>query len=665
MTATGKKITDFTNLIGVADNDVFLVVDRSDTTSSTQGTTKKITFSNIKSGVTSSLSISNWDTAYNWGNHSDAGYLTSYVETDPVFVSHPAFGITATKIGQWDTAYGWGNHAVQGYLQSISNQTLNALSDVDTAGVSTNDVLKYNGTAWVPGVVSGVGTTINELNDVGDVDLSVNPTDGQVLKYNASISKWVAGDDLNSAGVSLSDFSVTTEPAGSTSLTYDNTSGTFTYTPPDLSTYLQNIIEDTSPQLGGDLDLNSNSIRGIGDIDISGDVAGEGLKLSQNNSTVGGTVGTSGEIRQIGGAPFFYDGTNWREFYLVNAVPVIQEGDTDWDSVLIRSTFDTDVNDVKFNAVPTKSDPSVGVVTSPRKVGAGSLRLNGENIQYPWRSEYNFTGEWTIEAWFYLDTLPAPGGSSRCLFGQNHGDDTKQSWSLFISVPIAGVLNFSWFNNNNPVYAGTTNPGVIFGSSVDVSSYFQTWFHAALVREATDGKIHLYLDGVERGTGLVDNDIIVPTADGGITIGRSTFTGSAIDGFVDDFRASKKAKYLSASGSFAPPTTQLPITGSTTQVTLPQSNKSGEIILGSSPTWKGTSGVTVTQQSSGNYRLTFTTAYVNPNDYFVMTQPMNQGFASYVNVTRTVGYIDFAVNKQSDDSLVDSGSIAVQIINHS
>jgi hypothetical protein len=27
---------------------------------------------------------SNWDTAYSWGNHASAGYLTSYTETDPV-----------------------------------------------------------------------------------------------------------------------------------------------------------------------------------------------------------------------------------------------------------------------------------------------------------------------------------------------------------------------------------------------------------------------------------------------------------------------------------------------------------------------------------------------------------------------------------------------------
>jgi hypothetical protein len=37
-------------------------------------------------------------------------------------------------------------------------------------------------------------------------------------------------------------------------------------------TYLQNLIEDTTPQLGGDLDLNNNNILGSGNIDITGDI---------------------------------------------------------------------------------------------------------------------------------------------------------------------------------------------------------------------------------------------------------------------------------------------------------------------------------------------------------------------------------------------------------
>lgn len=64
--------------------------------------------------------ITNWNTAYGWGNHASAGYLTSYTETDPVFLASAAAGITGTNITNWNTAYGWGNHASAGYLTSLS-----------------------------------------------------------------------------------------------------------------------------------------------------------------------------------------------------------------------------------------------------------------------------------------------------------------------------------------------------------------------------------------------------------------------------------------------------------------------------------------------------------------------------------------------------------------
>jgi len=52
------------------------------------------------------------------GNPS--GFLTSFTENDPVFTASAAFGITGTNITNWNTAYGWGNHAIAGYLTGIS-----------------------------------------------------------------------------------------------------------------------------------------------------------------------------------------------------------------------------------------------------------------------------------------------------------------------------------------------------------------------------------------------------------------------------------------------------------------------------------------------------------------------------------------------------------------
>ncbi|MCO5252177.1 MAG: tail fiber domain-containing protein [Candidatus Kapabacteria bacterium] len=64
--------------------------------------------------------ITNWNTAYSWGNHADEGYLTEYSETDPLFSASPASGILNTDITNWNTAYSWGNHADEGYLTEYS-----------------------------------------------------------------------------------------------------------------------------------------------------------------------------------------------------------------------------------------------------------------------------------------------------------------------------------------------------------------------------------------------------------------------------------------------------------------------------------------------------------------------------------------------------------------
>jgi hypothetical protein len=121
---------------------------------------------------------------------------------------------------------------------------------------------------------------------------------------------------------------------------------------------------------------------------------------------------------------------------------------------------------------------------------------------------------------------------------------------------------------------------------------------------------------------------------------------------------------ISTYATFTPPTTALPTTGTLSSYVQPPGDKYGEITLGGSPTWRGTSGVTVSQQSSGNYRVSFASTYTNSNDYYVLSQGMDQGFASYVGIARSTTHVDLSINRQSNDAAVDTGSLAVQIKNH-
>ena len=85
----------------------------------------------------------NWDTAYSWGDHALAGYLTSYTETDPVFSASAAAGITSTQITNWDTAYGWGDHSTAGYLTSYT-ETDPVFSASDAAGITATDISNWD-----------------------------------------------------------------------------------------------------------------------------------------------------------------------------------------------------------------------------------------------------------------------------------------------------------------------------------------------------------------------------------------------------------------------------------------------------------------------------------------------------------------------------------------
>ena len=265
----------------------------------------------------------NWDTAYGWGNHASAGYLTAEVDTlDSVCergktnLSGGGFGaLTDVRIVGTDgikaSYFGCGalGGASQGDLTITHNDnshassirhgnTLNDLEirsvnkiefyagtsetlrlEVTSIGVNVNGTvnlgsgnlfttgkLYYSNNFATTGDLPSASTyhgmfthvhaeghgyfahaggwiqmldTGSSLGELADVDLSTAPTTGQVLKWDGS--NWTAAADGGGGGggISLTDISVATASAGTPALTYNNVSGVFTYTPPDLTPYAQ------------------------------------------------------------------------------------------------------------------------------------------------------------------------------------------------------------------------------------------------------------------------------------------------------------------------------------------------------------------------------------------------------------------------------------------
>jgi hypothetical protein len=75
-------------------------------------------------------------------------YLTSFTETDPEFAASPSSGITNSQITNWNSAYSWGNHSTKGYLgnggeyfgsdRTVGNRTEYSL------GFKTNDLVRLH-----------------------------------------------------------------------------------------------------------------------------------------------------------------------------------------------------------------------------------------------------------------------------------------------------------------------------------------------------------------------------------------------------------------------------------------------------------------------------------------------------------------------------------------
>ena len=135
--------------------------------------------------VDNSTSRTNWDTAYGWGDHSQAGYLTS--ESDPVFGASPAGGITNTNITNWNTAYGWGDHSTAGYL---------------TAEADTLDTITARGSTTNNGITVG-GITVNGNMTVNGTQTVINTTTLKVSDNEITLNNDVTGTPTENAGIEV------------------------------------------------------------------------------------------------------------------------------------------------------------------------------------------------------------------------------------------------------------------------------------------------------------------------------------------------------------------------------------------------------------------------------------------------------------------------------
>ena len=111
-------------------------------------------------------------------------------ETDPVFTASDAFSITTSDITNWNTAYGWGDHASAGYLTTETDPVFSAS---DAASITATDISNWNAKPDSVAITSN-GSTITVTDN----------TVGGAVSFNVETPQGIAATDSPSfAGLTV------------------------------------------------------------------------------------------------------------------------------------------------------------------------------------------------------------------------------------------------------------------------------------------------------------------------------------------------------------------------------------------------------------------------------------------------------------------------------
>ena len=160
--------------------------------------------------------------------------------------------------------------------------------------------------------------TIN-LSDLNDVD-TTGIANGQVLIWNSSSNTFVAGNMTGGGGagnsnLSLTDFSVTTAtPSGNGALSYNNTTGVFTFTPANISGVTQSLSWNASTYVLSISSGNSVNLSVLKDSDTDAQT----LSLNGNIITISGSNSSVNLTSALGNVAGNYGNSNVAAYLTAN-----------------------------------------------------------------------------------------------------------------------------------------------------------------------------------------------------------------------------------------------------------------------------------------------------------------------------------------------------------
>ena len=176
---------------------------------------------------------------------SDIDFGSNKILYANVYDSEGGLPSAATYHGMFAHVHGTG----KGYYAHAGNWVkLADYADVGT-GIDSAKTIDLIDSAYVNFRVDA--DSIGSLSNVNLSGLANN----SILKYDTTTSKWIMATDQTAgggSGIALTDLSVSVASAGSANLSYNNTTGVFQYTPPDLSSYITSIPAEYLTETEGD-----------------------------------------------------------------------------------------------------------------------------------------------------------------------------------------------------------------------------------------------------------------------------------------------------------------------------------------------------------------------------------------------------------------------------
>jgi len=365
-------------------------------------------------------------------------------------------------------------------LEGVASAGLGtALSDVDTEANSviyfTNTTLGIGSTVVVdPPSTSNVAyTQYQEISLNEDVDLIVADGDDFVpdilgLEEGAMLFGANSGGGGSSSGISA-------------------------------------VVEDITPQLGGNLDLNSKTINGNGNININGTFTGDGSGLT-NVSAVGTGIGVSNNATNVGTAQTINFGTGITISSVSAGLATVTVGSASTDDV---STSTLNVTGVTTVGVMTAS--SLEVTTGIATFAGESSTTQGIHLDIGTQKFKIFGGS---NETYFRNTDGSGGGGSINIQGRSGASLWQGTSNLAVAADSngAGIL---YYQSSAKVSATSTgvNLAGIASASTHVNSGIVTYYGDSSYSAA--GRWVLGADGSNHytftGPGLGHSTINDPT----------------------------------------------------------------------------------------------------------------------------------------------------------